>query len=246
MDRWKFFAITHAQHRILNPLSEVKVDEIVSLLNLTADAHLYDAGCGKGEFLVRAALRWGCRGLGVDASPYFVADARNRVAASNLQDRIQIIESKAEDFPVEPASYDAAACFGATWIWGGYKGTLNALRSFTKPNGLVVVGEPFWKRPPSEAYLNATNIPPATYGTHIENMQAGHALGLTFLHSVVSSDDDWDRYEGYQWYSTELYARQNPDDANVPEVLRREHEGRDAYWKWGRDEMGWAVYMFLR
>src|SRR3970040_2310932 len=47
-----------------------------------------------------------------------------------------------------PASkrFDIALCLGASWIWGGYVGTLRGLLRLTAPGGRVLVGEPFLSR----------------------------------------------------------------------------------------------------
>ena len=89
MDLWKYFAIGHEPHLFCNPLSEAKVDELIALLALSDEARVLDIACGKAEFLVRTVKRWSCSAVGVDISPYFVADARAKVEvrASGLQSR---------------------------------------------------------------------------------------------------------------------------------------------------------------
>jgi hypothetical protein len=69
-------------------------------------------------------------------------------------------------------------------------------------------------------------------------------LGL--LHTIVSSEDDWDRYQGHQWYAAENYSRRNPGDPDVPELMANMRKTRDHYLQWGRNEIGWAVYLFVK
>ena len=245
MDTWKFYAVTHGRHVVCNPLSEQKVDEVIGLLALPDHARILDIACGKGEFLRRSAHRWNCTGVGVDISPFFAADARENIRVANLKDRVEIIEADAKHFAPQSGSFDVSVCLGASWIWGGFKGTLRSLSTFTKRGGLVVVGQPFWNRSPSDGYLEATKIPIETYCTHFGNVDTGTKLGLQLLHALVSSHDDWDRYEGYQWYAAEEYAHQNSSDPDAVEILARVRSSRDHYLRWGREEMGWAVYLFL-
>ena len=113
-----------------------------------------------------------------------------------------------------------------------------------KPGGLILVGEPFWKHDPDPAYLDAADIQPGTYGRHVENVTRGEALGLTLLYSIVSSDDDWDRYEGLQWQAAGRYEQKNPDDPDVPYLLQRVAQEKLAYLRWGRETLGWALYLF--
>jgi len=61
---------------------------------------------------------------------------------------------------------------------------------------------------------------------------------------MVSNKDDWDRYEALQWYAATEYAWANPDDPDLAELLRRVARGREIYLRWGRDTLGWALYLF--
>jgi SAM-dependent methyltransferase len=246
MDPWKYYSIGHEHHLVCNPLSEAKLDEIIDLLALPQDARMLDVGCGKGEFLVRSAIRWGCRAVGVDLSPHFVSDARARIQSAGLEDRVEIVEGSGSDYRAEPSSFDATACFGASWIWGGFTGTLGALRTWTKPGGLLICGEPFWRRTPSPEYLKASKLSESTFSSHRGNVAIAAELGLRLMHEVVSSHDDWDRYEGYQWDAAERYAERRPEDPDLPEIRLRMNAARDNYLQWGRDELGWAVYLFLK
>ena len=148
MDTWKFYGITHADHVVCNPTSSERLDELIGLLDLPPGAAVWEAACGKGELLVRLAERHRIRGTGVDISPYEIVVARERAAARVPAAELTFIEGDAAAHPPEPASVDLAVCLGASWIWGGHRGTLQALRRFAKPGGLVLVGEPYWRREP--------------------------------------------------------------------------------------------------
>jgi hypothetical protein len=116
-----------------------------------------------------------------------------------------------------------------------------------KPGGLILVGEPFWKQEPDPAYLAAADFKPDTFGRHVDNVTIGEGLGLSLLHTIVSSADDWDRYEGLQWQAVVRYAtegQEQPDDPDLPDLLQRVEEQKIAYLRWGRDTLGWALYLF--
>jgi hypothetical protein len=169
-----------------------------------------------------------------------------KIKAAGLESAIEIVESNGSEYDGKPSSFDAAVCLGASWIWGGLEGTLRALSTWAKPDGLVVVGEPFWRSAPSPEHLEAAELTESSFGTHLGNVQTGLGLGLRLLHTIVSSEDDWDRYEGYQWCAAERYSRRNPNDPDLPELMAKMRETRDHYLRWGRDEIGWAVYLFLK
>jgi SAM-dependent methyltransferase len=246
MDIWKYFAIGHERHLYCNPLSEAKVDELIELLALPDGARILDIACGKAEFLIRTARRWKCSAVGVDISPYFTADARARIESAGHESAIEIVEENGSEYSGKPSSFDAAVCLGASWIWGGLEGTLRALSSWAKPGGVVVVGEPFWRSTPSLDHLETSQLTESSFSTHLGNVQTGLGLGFGLLHTILSSEDDWDRYEGYQWYAAEKYARSNPDDPDTPELLARIRKSRGQYLQWGRNKIGWAVYLFLK
>ena len=246
MDRWRALSIGFAHHVFCNPLSGDKVDELVELLRTPERGRLLDIACGKGEFLCRAVQRWNAHGVGVDLSPMWAPEARLRAEQWGLGDRVEIVQLDAASYEAEPASFDATACLGASWIFRGYSGTLDALARWTRPGGAIAIGEPFWVSEPSPAHLDAADLERSSFGTHAGNVETGTAKGLSFLHAIVSSHDDWDRYEGMQWNATERYARDHPDDPDLPELLDASHRHRARYLRWARAELGWASYLFLK
>ena len=244
MDRWRFYDITHRDHTICNPLSVAKLDELVGLLDLPAGARVLDIACGKAELLLRLAERYGIEGDGVDLSPYCVADARalaqRRVPGATLR----FHEQDGKDFAAPPATYDLAACIGASWTFGGHRGTLQALSRWVRPGGLVAVGEPFWRRTPAASDLRDSGYTADSFATHAENVAIGVALDLVPLYALVSSEDDWDRYQGLRWRAAERHALAHPADPDLPAILARSRAGRDSYLRWERDAIGWAIYLF--
>jgi hypothetical protein len=83
-------------------------------------------------------------------------------------------------------------------------------------------------------------------GLHHENAQAGKDLGLELVYTLASSPDDWDRYEGLQWYAATAWVSEHPDDPDVGEVLKRVREDRANYLMWGRETFGWSIYVFKK
>jgi len=64
--------------------------------------------------------------------------------------------------------------------------------------------------------------------------------------SYAPNQDDWDRYEGLQWQAAERYAADHPDDPDVEPLLQTSRGQRDAYLRWGRECLGWAMYLFRK
>lgn len=243
MDIWKFYDVTHRYHEVWNPTSRAKLDELVGLLKLNPGSDVLDIACGKGELLTRLAERYEISGIGVDISPYCVTDAEQKLRERVPGAQIQILNMDGADYSPDQL-FDLAMCIGASWVYKGHRGTLSALKTRTKPGALILVGEPFWLKDPDDAYLVAENLTRDMFGTHYENVLVGEDEGLFPLYTMVSNQDDWDRYETLQWYAAEKYARDNPDDPDVSEILTRVASGRTNYLHWGRDTLGWAMYLF--
>jgi SAM-dependent methyltransferase len=247
MDQWKYFDITHREHVICNPTSVEKIDELIALLRLKPGAKVLDIATGKGEFIIRLAERYKIEGIGVEISPYHVSDAKKMIKERVPDARLTFLEMDGADFkPEKPESFDVVSCLGASWIYGGHKGTLKALKEMAAPGSRVVVGEPYWLQEPAAEYLEAIGLERGMIGTHYENGRAGQDLGLELVYTLASSPDDWDRYEGLQWYAATAWAGEHPEDPDVGEVLKRASGDRANYLRWGRDTIGWSIYMFKK
>lgn len=61
------------------------VDAMLDLAQVKRSDTLYDLGCGDGRIVVRAAIRFGCRGVGVDLDPQRVKEAKENALKSGVQ-----------------------------------------------------------------------------------------------------------------------------------------------------------------
>jgi SAM-dependent methyltransferase len=243
MDMWKFYDITHREHVICNPTSEQKLERLVKLLRLPDGARVVDIACGKGEFLLRLAEAYAINGMGIDLSPFVVAEAQSKLRAQAPAAQVVFLQMNGADFkPYAPHSFAAASCIGASWVYGGHAGTLEALSGMVEPGGWVIAGEPYWRQEPAEEYLQASGITREAFGTHAGNAEAGERLGLDLVHTLVSSQDDWDRYEGLQWYAAETYARTHAGDPDLPELLQRVRRQLRSVGA----RYGWSVFYVFR
>jgi len=247
MELWKFFDITHREHTFCNPMSVDKFDELIALLRLGHGDRVLEIATGKGEFIIRLAEQCDIEGIGVDLSPYCVSDANEKFRQRIPNARLSFVEMDGADYePDAKESFDLVACIGASWIYGGHRNTLKTLNDMATPGSWVIVGEPYWRREPTTEFLEAIGEKPNAYGTHYENAKVGQALGLKLVYTLVSNQDDWDRYEGLQWYAAEEWASENPNDDDVEEVLKRVRDNKENYLKWGRETFGWAIYVFKK
>jgi SAM-dependent methyltransferase len=231
---WWFHAIAEKDHAIQDPTSPEKIRRLGGHLRLNAESCVLDIACGQGGPALILAQTFGCRIVGVEQAAEFVEAARERIAAAKLGSLIEIVESDALEFPLEAETFDVAMCLGASFIWGGLDGTLDALAPAAKSGGYVVVGEPYWRRWPLP-----TEVDDRGWTTLIEITRKFGAAGLKVIDLIGSSEDDWDAYESLQWRALEEWLEQHVGDPQWDEI-RRQHT-RDRYLSTWRELLGWAI-----
>ena len=154
MDTWKFYDITHRDHVVCNPTSVDKLSEVVGLLDLPLGPRVLDIACGKGELLsawpngTASVAGSSFHGVGVDLSPFAIADVRETAARRTPGVDLELVEANGADYRPEPGTFDLASCLGASWVFGGHPGRSEHSVERCRPGGLVLVGEPFWRTVP--------------------------------------------------------------------------------------------------
>lgn len=242
MDTWRYFELTHSTHELMNPSCLERMDELGEAIGLKAGARVLDVACGHAAMLLRWQRRFGVTGLGVDASPYHSRRARERVAA-DAPEALEVREGRGEDLRTEER-FDVACCLGATWIWQGHRGTLDALKGFAKPRGVVVVGEPYWKSEPPDAYLEAEGLRRDEVHELDQCRQSALDLGMELIWMKASTLSEWDDYEMRQCVAVDAFASAHPDDPDLGELRAKRRHHDEAYFRWGRDHLGWAIWAF--
>jgi SAM-dependent methyltransferase len=224
VDRAEASRLAHGDRPLWNPLSEEALDEAISLLALRPGARVLDVACGRGEVLRRVAARYDVQAMGYDRDPALV-----EAAPPGLDIRVR-------DAPPD-ATFDLAICIASSHALGGFPDALTALHGLVEPGGQVLLGEGYWRAPPSDAYLDALGAADASeLADYPGLMRAAEDAGLTPLHSSVASEADWDRYE---W---QLIL--NCERAGQPELRERAAAARRRVtMPGGRDTLGFALLL---
>ena len=229
-----------------NPLDLATVDRALSLIEAGPDGAILDVGCGRGEMLGRALGRLPCRGIGIDPKEDEIAHARRRLARFGA--RATLHACRVQDVPLAPGTLDAAMCVGASHAFGAgrdaFPSALAALARLVRPDGLLLVGEGFWRRDPEPAYLEAAGLDREELRPHAENVELAEREGLRPLLAVTSSDTAWDLFESAFWAAAEESLRAQPADAKAASHAEHVRRWRRAYLRWGRTTMGFAMYAF--
>jgi hypothetical protein len=233
-----YYAVAERDHEIQNPLSPEKVRELGRRLRLDPATQVLDLACGKCGPATILAGEFGCRITAVERAPEFVADARERIAAAELGDRIELIEADAAQFDLGEERYDVVMCLGASFIWDGLEPELALLRPAVRGRGAVVVGEPYWNRWPLPDGVDDGGYLPLA-----DTVARFTTAGLAVETLIASSLDDWDRYESLHWRALEDWLVANPDDEDAPRIRELHERNRDDYLTWARELLGWAVFV---
>jgi hypothetical protein len=112
-----------------------------------------------------------------------------------------------------------------------------------RPDGLLLVGEPFWiDEPPDAAYEGGYGKRGdfvTLAGTHDRFEEAGCEL----VEMVLADHDSWDRYAAGQWYAVERWLAANPDHEDAPGMGEMMRDSRREYLTYGRRYFGWGVFV---
>lgn len=247
MDIPRIFTIRESSHRIHNPLTAAKLATLGEALQLSPDTRVLDLGSGTGEMLCTWARDHRITGTGVDLSQVFTERARSRAAELGVGDRVQFVHGDAAGH-VAGEPVDLAACVGATWIGNGVAGTVELLQRSLRPGGVMLIGEPFWRRlPPDEETArdcDATGI--ADFLLLSDLLTHFQGLGYDVVEMVLGDQDSWDRYAAAQWLNMRRWLDLNPDDELAPQVREELTSQPARYARSTREYLGWGVFALMR
>lgn len=239
----RFHEITHAEHRILNPFTDAKLMLLGEVSRVGPGTRILDLACGKGEMLCRWAAVYGSSGHGVDLSEVFVAAARDRAAELAVTDRVSFEHGDASAYVAQPQSYDIACCLGATGIAGGLAGMIELLRPSVRPDGLLLIGEPYWTDDPPESIYEVMGVRREEFGSLSGTLDRLRAADVQLVEMVLADGDSWDRYAAAQWWTTERWLAANPDDPDASALREVFERWQRIHLTYQRRYLGWGVFV---
>lgn len=247
MDIPRIFTISESEHRIHNPFTPEKYATLGRVLRMLPDARILDLGSGSGEMLCTWARDHGIRGVGIDLSPLFTAQARQRAEELGVNGQVHFIHHDAAGY-VADEKCDVAACIGATWIANGVAGTIELLSKSLKPGGILLIGEPYWRQvPATEAIAKACGASAVTDFLPLPDLVASFdKQGYDLVEMVLADQEGWDRYEAAKWLTMRRWLEQHPDDDFAPEVRTALTTAPQQHVRWTREYVGWGVFALMQ
>lgn len=226
------------------PMGVPKMEALIDLMRVEPGTSVVDIGCGRGELLVRMAERYGAEVVGVDRSEAALALARAELETRAPETSYRLFEQDATTHDLAPGSYAAAVWLGGPFLGGSYRTTVGTLASWVRPGGYLLLGNGFWSAAPAPEFLAATGIAEDELGDHIGNIEVGEQLGLRSLYTCIATRDEWDQFEGTIIYNVERYALAHPEAPDPTGRLEQRRAFHLAQQRWGRDVMGFGLYLF--
>ena len=233
-----------------NPISETKMTRYTGALELQAGRRVIDFGCGCGEVLIRLTQRFGVQPTGIDSSPEHIAEARRRAEQARVDSPIDLIVGDVGVVDVESGSLDVAICLGSSHAFGGsanaFRVAIERMSAMVRPGGRILIADGYMKQPAAPEYRSMLGDSMPDEMTHAANVATGRDAGLIPLGAWTSSEDEWDEFEWTYQRVVERHAHEWPNKRDVIERLTRRRQWMDAYLSWGRDTLGFGIYLFQR
>ena len=209
-----------------SPLSDARASKLIAGLEVASHDHVLDLGCVWGEFLLRVAeSERSCIGTGIDADAQAIERGRLNVADRLLDDRVTLAVG---DISAHEAVADVVIASGVSHAWGGTQLMLSALKRTVRSGGRVLIGDGIWRRPPTDAALQALEAKADDFLSCETMVDVAQAAGYRVLSVGEANDDEWEDFES-RWcagYERWLLAHADHPEATAARERVDDHRAR--------------------
>nr|VXZ88247.1 Uncharacterised protein [Klebsiella pneumoniae] len=102
-------------------------------------------------------------------------------------------------------------------------GTIELLKQSLTPGGMLLIGEPWWRKRPAtaEEAIACGAQSPDDFLTLPALVAHFGELGYDVVEMVLADREGWDRYEAAKWLTMRRWLEANPHDDFAPEVRQQ-------------------------
>jgi SAM-dependent methyltransferase len=233
VDRQRLSAIAHATSAMWSPISGATLATLVArVIELGFDdrSRLLDLGCGPAELLRRVVAVTGARGVGIDSSPFALAEARRRLEGRREAERIELrLGDVTEERPT--SAFDLVVCIGPGWDHGGWSRLVTWASGFAAPGGWLLLAEGAWRTRPSAEDLATLGLSLGDYPMTAEVAAAVRRAGTAPIWQHVVDAAAWDAYGAAYRSAMVSHLAERPGDPLARALRERAGEG------WGRYDL---------
>jgi SAM-dependent methyltransferase len=204
-------AVEWLEAQSIHPFLRDVAERSLARLALLSGESVLDVGCGTGVFLPGLAAVVGPQGrvVGLDHSAAFLKEARRRLSAADLSDRVELLEGDAHHLPFEDGTFDAAHCERVLMHLADPALAIREMQRVVRPGGRILLAEVY----PAGARMahpdpEAEHLISAGLVSGIRNPSMGIALrglmvnaGLTDVGGEVVGyfEEELDQDEADEW-----------------------------------------------
>src|SRR5688572_4430645 len=239
LDQQHYWAVAERDIEIQNPITDRKLRLLDDYCDIRDGLRVLDAGCGKAWVMRQWAERFDIEGIGLELNRRFIEEARRLAAARRIGQKLTFIHGPALEYKPEPRSFDIVLCLGASFALGGFVEALEWMAAAARPGASIVIGDITLKHRP------IVHDHPLPHDT-VEAMAIMERHGAECSATISASEADFERYASHPRHSTLVWARENPDHPETPEVLRKSRADWLNYQREVRPQLGWTIFVGRR
>ncbi len=141
--------------------------------------------------------------------------------------------------------FNAVFCVGATHALGGLSETLAGVVKWLAPGGVLILGEGFWAKDPTEKALRSLDAREDDFASLSALVARLDAAGWTPVYAHVSSEAEWDDYE-WSWTGTlARWSLTHPNDPLAAEALAMSQAHREGWLNGYRGVLGFVTLVLV-
>lgn len=242
---FSFLEIATAHQHTPNPLTPQHLEQLAQICEVNAGVRLLDLACGGGELLNQWARAYDLKGTGVDESDTAINVAQTRANELEVWSQVQFVVSEVLAYPQTFHQYNIVSYLNV----GAWGDSLPELLVTMQPalkdnqNGLILLGESYWKRAPSPDVLQNLGVEPSALHDLGDLVAQFDALDMNLIDMLLLESSTWDSFYARQWRAVSVWLKDNPEHPAAPALRQELAMMRQSYLKYEREHIGWGVFV---